>query len=59
MIKKVLSDYPKVAELVGRVGEIPSIKNYMESRPALGPENKDLLALYKNIYQILKAGEDL
>ena len=48
-----------MSKLVRRVGEIPSIKNYMESRPALGPENKDLLALYKNIYQILKAGEDL
>ena len=56
---QVLQQYPNVSKLVRRVGEIPSIKNYMESRPALGPENKDLLALYKNIYQILKAGEDL
>ena len=55
----MLQQYPNVSKLVRRVGEIPSIKNYMESRPALGPENKDLLALYKNIYQILKAGEDL
>ena len=47
----MVAEYPKVAELVGRVGAVPSIKNYMETRPALGQENKDLLALYKNIYK--------
>ena len=52
----MVAEYPRVAELVGRVGAVPSIKNYMETRPALGQENKDLLALYKNIYKILEAG---
>ena len=52
----MVAEYPKVAELVGRVGAVPSIKNYMETRPPLGQENKDLLALYKNIYKILEAG---
>ena len=54
---QVVAEYPKVANLVGRVGDIPSIKNYMETRPVLGQENKDLLHLYKNIYQILNAGQ--
>merc|ERR1711953_338701 len=49
----VLQTYPKLHNLVSRVGELPNIKHWMETRPAHKSPQKDSMIFFKNAYQIL------
>lgn len=49
----VLSSFPKLSNLVSRIGQMPNIKNWMETRPANGAPQKDFLIYFKNAYKIL------
>ena len=51
---EVLKEFPNVADLVNRVGEIPNIKKHMETRPPIPPENDGYLLLYNNAYKLIK-----
>ena len=57
-IFKVLAKYPKLSNLVRRVGQMPNIKKWVESRPANGNPSKDFLIFFKNAYDIL-ASKDI
>merc|ERR1711976_1010951 len=54
----VLAKYPKLSNLVRRVGQMPNIKKWVESRPANGNPSKDFLIFFKNAYDIL-ASKDI
>ena len=52
---EVLKDYPKISELVAKVGEVPSIKKHLETRPAKPTsQNKEYQLLYQNAYNLVK-----
>jgi len=53
----VLKSYPKLSDLVSRVGAMPNVKKWMETRPANGEPQKGFMIYFKNAYQILE--EDL
>jgi len=53
MCPTVLSSFPKLSNLVSRVGQMPNIKKWMETRPANGAPQKDLMIFFKNAYKIL------
>ena len=54
---QVLKSYPKLSDLVSRVGAMPNVKKWMETRPANGEPQKGFMIYFKNAYQILE--EDL
>ena len=49
----VLQNYPKLSNLVSRVGAMPNIKKWMETRPANGTPQKGFMIYFKNAYKIL------
>ena len=56
-VAQVLKSYPKLSDLVSRVGAMPNVKKWMETRPANGEPQKGFMIYFKNAYQILE--EDL
>ena len=54
---QVLKSYPKLSDLVARVGAMPNVKKWMETRPANGEPQQGFMIYFKNAYQILE--EDL
>ena len=54
---KVVAAYPKIAKLVGKVGEVPSIKRWVETRPG----NKEMFPgkriYFQNAYKIVESLE--
>ena len=53
----VVAAYPKIANLVGRVGAMPNIKNWMESRPADGKMHPGYKIYFQNAYKCIKVME--
>jgi len=49
----VLQTYPKLLNLVTRVGALPNIKTWMETRPANKTPQKGFMIYFTNAYQIL------
>merc|ERR1712117_36504 len=49
----VLAKYPKLSNLVRRVGQIPNVKRWIDSRPQNNNPNKDFLIFFKNAFEIL------
>merc|ERR1711963_1231193 len=49
----VLQNYPKLSNLVSRVGAMPNIKKWMDTRPANGTPQKGFMIYFKNAYKIL------
>ena len=50
----VLAAYPKIANLAGRVGAMPNIKTWMESRPADGKMHPGYKIYFQNAYKCIK-----
>ena len=50
----VVAAYPKIANLVGRVGAMTSIKNWMETRPADGKMHPGYKIYFQNAYKCIK-----
>lgn len=50
----VVAAYPKIANLVGRVGAMTNIKNWMESRPADGKMHPGYKIYFQNAYKCIK-----
>merc|ERR1712079_39652 len=53
MDSKILRDFPMLNYLVARVGAIPNIKKWMETRPPNGAPQKDFMIFFKNAHRIL------
>jgi len=49
----VLATYPKLSNLVSRVGEMPNIKRWMETRPKNPAPQKGFMIYFKNAYKLL------
>jgi len=49
----VLATYPKLSNLVSRVGEMPNIKSWMETRPKNPALQKGFMIYLKNAYTLL------
>ena len=52
-IAQILRDFPMLNYLVARVGAIPNIKKWMETRPPNGAPQKDFMIFFKNAHRIL------
>jgi len=52
--QKVLGGYPLVENLVGRVGALPNIKQWMETRPQNGKEDPSAKIYFRNAWRILE-----
>jgi len=50
---KVLAGYPLISNLVGRVGALPNIASWINSRPDNGKEHPGFKIYFRNAYQIL------
>jgi len=51
---KVVGEYPKIANLVGRVGALPNIENWMQTRPDNGKEQAGFKIYFRNAFKILQ-----
>jgi len=49
----VLATYPKLSNLVSRVGEMPNIKSWLETRPRNPAPQKGFMIYFKNAYKLL------
>jgi len=49
----VLATYPKLSNLVSRVGEMPNIKSWIETRPKNPTPQKGFMIYFKNAYTLL------
>jgi len=54
MEPKVVAEYPKIANLVGRVGALPNIASWMQTRPENGKEHPGFKIYFRNAYKILE-----
>eukprot|EP00092_Neocalanus_flemingeri_P001382 GFUD01001475.1.p1 GENE.GFUD01001475.1~~GFUD01001475.1.p1 ORF type:complete len:224 (-),score=69.63 GFUD01001475.1:109-780(-) len=53
---KVVAQYQKIANLVGRVGALPNIENWVQTRPDNGKEQPGFKIYFRNAYKILEDG---
>ena len=51
---EIVQTYPKISNLVSRVGQIPNIKNLMQARPQNRKPTGGHTIYFKNAYKILK-----
>ena len=52
-VVQVLDGYPLIANLVGRVGALPNISNWMKTRPENREEQSGYKIYFRNAFQIL------
>merc|ERR1712012_676795 len=51
---EIVQTYPKISSLVRRVGQIPNIENWMQTRPQNRKPTEGHTIYFKNAYKILK-----
>jgi len=51
---EIVQTYPKISNLVNRVGQMPNIMKWMETRPQNGKPKEGFMIYFKNAYKILK-----
>jgi len=55
---QVIANFPKIANLAGRVGALPNIKCWMEERPSNPPMAEGYKIYFQNAYKILEGMQE-
>ena len=51
---QIVAGYPNISNLMARIGLLPNIKKWMETRPPNPKENAAAMICFKNAYKLLK-----